>query len=55
MSFYVAIVVPYNATFNSRDEYENCKTERMDVVVEVVFVIGEYLWHHGNLNDLTVD
>jgi len=38
-TFYVAIIVPYNASFINIDR----PTMVSDVVVEVLFIIGEYL------------
>lgn len=42
VTFYVAIVVPYNAAF--KDKLQNvtgeCKIDSFDIGVEVVFVIG---------------
>lgn len=41
VSFYVAIVVPYNATFKDKKAAESdCKIDLIDIFVEVVFVIG---------------
>lgn len=39
VSFYVAIVVPYNATFTANSDGE-CKIDSVDILVEVVFLIG---------------
>lgn len=42
VSFYVAIVVPYNATFkDKKQETGECHIDSIDILVEVVFVIGE--------------
>lgn len=49
VSFYVAIVVPYNATFkpiNDKNKDDGnlsgeCQIDSIDILVEVVFVIGE--------------
>lgn len=43
VSFYVAIVVPYNATFKDKqqDVIGECKIDSIDILVEVVFVIGK--------------
>ena len=42
VSFYVAIVVPYNATFKDKhqDLTGECQIDSIDILVEVVFVIG---------------
>ena len=43
VSFYVAIVVPYNATFkDKKQETGECQIDSIDVLVEVVFVIGRF-------------
>lgn len=45
VSFYVAIVVPYNATFKDKQEDliggEQCKIDSIDILVELVFLIGQ--------------
>lgn len=43
VSFYVAIVVPYNATFKEKraaGEHSQCQIDPIDIFVEAVFVIG---------------
>lgn len=48
VSFYVAIVIPYNAAFKDNRQIQDnssgmeCKIDSIDILVEVVFVIGEF-------------
>lgn len=50
VSFYVAIVVPYNATFKEKrrpvtleDQSDReCEINSIDIFVEIVFLIGEW-------------
>lgn len=47
VTFYVAIVVPYNAAFKDKLQASTGDCDHMDmgdVIVEVVFVIGEFLF-----------
>lgn len=50
VSFYVAIVVPYNATFTDRKQSAgrsgDCKVDAMDIVVELIFLIGNWRPSH---------
>lgn len=44
VTFYVAIVVPYNATFKAKQELGNsidCKVDSTDIIVEIIFLIGK--------------
>lgn len=42
VSFYVAIVVPYQAVFKDKtlDEDDDCKIDSVDILVEVIFLVG---------------
>lgn len=39
-TFYVAIVVPFSATFRDKQNKEPIRTIYLDVFVEVIFIIG---------------
>lgn len=49
VSFYVAIVIPYNAAFKDNRQIQDnnnsgmeCRIDSIDILVEVVFVIGKF-------------
>lgn len=41
-TFYVAIVVPFSATFRDKNNKEPIRTIYLDVFVEVIFIIGTF-------------
>ena len=47
-TFYVAIVVPYSASFRDTMNREHIRTIYTDVFVEVVFIIGKCPHHHNS-------
>ena len=49
-TFYTAIMVPYNAAFTLQEKNQR-DSIYSDVVVEILFIFGEYIWLRPDCSD----